>query len=231
MSPVRKTIFHIDDDVEILNLVKSVFEKRLSVNYQGFETVEDFLHAIKNKQPDLCIIDLNLTESLGAGFAVTKAIRNKAEGKMPIIVMSKRSHAKDISLALEFGASDFLAKPVDFDLLIEKVMYLLRGAESNMFPVHRIKKPVTGTLEVHLKPVMLDEAYLYVKSKFFILKNTTINMQHTLLSKIFGESKKDFLVHDCQLESHEGQYILKLIPKNPKDDYFDKIHRYLLEQT
>ncbi len=231
MSPVQKKIFHLDDDSEILTVVKSVFEKRMSVNYQGFETVEEFLNAVKKKQPDLCIIDLNLTESLGAGFAVTKAIRNKALGKMPIIVMSKRSHSKDISLALEFGASDFLAKPVDFDLLIEKAMYLLRGAESNLFPVHRIKKPIAGNLEVHLKPLMIDEAYLYVSSKFFILKNTSINFQHTLLTKIFGEATKEFLVHDCQLESHEGNYILKLIPKNPKDDYFDKINRFILERT
>lgn len=231
MAPVKKTIFHLDDDPEVLKLVKLVFEKRLSVSYQGFETVEAFLNAVKVKQPDLCIIDLNLTESLGAGFAVTKTIRKKAQGKMPIIVMSKRSHSKDISLALEFGASDFLAKPVDFDLLIEKVMYLLRGAESNMFPVHRIKKPVTGVLEVQLRPIMIDEAYLYVNSKFFILKNTTIRLQHTLLTKIFGEPKKEFVVHDCQLESHEGQYTLMLIPRDPKDDYFDKIHRYLLEHS
>ncbi len=231
MSPVQKTIFHLDDDAEILTVVKSVFEKRMSVNYQGFETVEKFLSAVKQRQPDLCIIDLNLTESLGAGFAVTKAIRNKALGKMPIIVMSKRSHSKDISLALEFGASDFLAKPVDFDLLIEKAMYLLRGAESNLFPVHRIRKPIAGTLEVHLKPVMIDEAYLYVSSKFFVLKNTAISLQHPLLSKIFGDAKKDFLVHDCQLESHEGTYILKLIPKNPTDTYFDKINRFILENT
>lgn len=231
MASERKIIYHLDDDPEILDFMKVVCTQRLKVEYLEFQTVESFLKAIKVKAPDLCIIDLNLEESPGAGFAVTKAIRNKASGKMPIIVMSRRSDPKDISLALDFGASDFLPKPVDIELLVEKVTYLLKGAENNSFPIHKMRNPIKGTLEVHLKPKMIDEVYLHMNSKFFVLKNTPVMVQHTIIKKIFGVPKKEFLVNDCQLESHDGSYSLRMLPKEPDDEYFEKIHRFILSMT
>tara|TARA_R110000868_G_scaffold110286_1_gene298998 strand:+ start:34194 stop:34892 length:699 start_codon:yes stop_codon:yes gene_type:complete len=228
ISLKNKTIYHLDDDPEVLTLVKIACQKRLGIEYKEFTTAESFLTALKQKTPDLCIIDLNLKESAGAGFMVTKAIRNRDIGKMPIIVMSRRSYAKDISLALESGASDFLPKPVDFDLLTEKITFLLKGAETNSFPMHKIKNPISANLEIHLRPLMVDEAYLYVSSKFFVLKNTKLIVKHTIVKKIFDEPSKEFVVHNCELESHDGSYTLKLIPKDPSDEYFEKIHRFLL---
>tara|TARA_R110000868_G_scaffold175888_5_gene413122 strand:- start:2481 stop:3176 length:696 start_codon:yes stop_codon:yes gene_type:complete len=231
MGLEKKVIYHLDDDPEVLALVKIACQKRLGIEYKEFTTVESFLTALKNRAPDLCIVDLNLKESAGAGFMVTKAIRNKGVGSMPIIVMSRRSYAKDISLALESGASDFLPKPVDFDLLSEKISFLLKGAETNSFPMHKIKNPISANLEIHLRPTMVDETYLYVSSKFFVLKNTKMIVKHTLIKKIFGEPTKEFVVHDCELENHDGSYTLKLIPKDPGDDYFEKLHRFLLLMT
>src|SRR5690606_31856708 len=185
--------------------------------YRAFVTVQDFLNAIKENTPDLCIVDLNLAESLGAGFAVIQAIRNKLGENMPVLVISRRSSAKDVSIALQVGASDFLPKPIDFSLFLEKVIYLLEGAEQNAFPFRKILHPIAGELEIELKPILIDEIYLHFESRFFVLRGTELTLTSDLMNRIFGQKEICLEVHDCRpLESGEA-YSLRMMAKNPSD--------------
>lgn len=223
-----KLIYHLDDDIEIHPPLAAICSKQLKLTYKAFTKIEDFLLAIKTKTPDLCIVDLNLAESLGAGFAVIQAIRKKFGGTMPIMVISRRSSAKDVSIALEVGASDFLPKPIDFSLFTEKMIYLLEGAEQNAFPFRKIVKPIPGKLEFHLQPILIDEVYIHLKSKFYVLRSTSLTLKHPLIKKIFDQDKVELEVHDCRPMEDGEAYSLRMIAKNPNEEYFDRLHRFLL---
>lgn len=124
-----------------------------------------------------------------------------------------------------------MPKPIDFSLLAEKVTYLLEGAEQNAFPFKKMLHPLAGQLELHLNPIMIDEVYIHLRSKFFVLRGTEIELKHTFIKSIFGKESITLGVHDCRpLESGDA-YSLRMIPKNPNEEYFDRLHRYLLQVT
>lgn len=230
MQSSMKVVYHLDDDPDIHLPVQMVCQKRLNLEHHSFTTVESFLKRIKEKAPDLCIVDINLMESVGAGFAVIQAIRNKFSGTMPILVVSRRSSSKDVSIALEVGASDFLPKPIDFSLLIEKITYLLEGAEQNAFPFKKIIHELHGELEFHLKPTLIDEVYIHMESSFYVLRSTPIRVKHEIINTIFGKPEIELIVHDCRLQENESTFSLRLIQRDPSDEYFDKIQRFLLSK-
>jgi len=114
-------------------------------------------------------------------------------------------------------------------LLAEKITYLLEGAEQNAFPFKKMLHPLPGKLELHLNPIMIDEVYIHMRSKFFVLRGTEIELKHELIKSIFGTESFTMAVHDCRPMETGDAYSLRMIPKDPTDEYFDRLHRYLLQ--
>lgn len=101
----EKLVLTIDDNPDFNKIVKAILEKN---NFKVITTTnaEKFLDNLKKISPDLCLIDLNLDKSMGEGFQLIKAIRNKKGFEIPLLVLSRRSSNDDISYALQVGATD-----------------------------------------------------------------------------------------------------------------------------
>jgi DNA-binding response OmpR family regulator len=121
----KPIILTVDDDEDFNVLMKKCLS-RLQVVVETTSNPETFLIRLKQLNPDLCIIDLNLDRNFGAGFQLIQAIRNKTSDSIPLIVMSRRSDGQDISTAFELGATDYIAKPLDDVLLLSKISQHLR---------------------------------------------------------------------------------------------------------
>jgi two-component system cell cycle response regulator DivK len=76
-------------------------------------------------QPDLILMDISLP--IMDGYQATRQIR-KNHLSLPIIGLSAHAMAGDAEKALEAGCSDYLTKPVDEDLLLEKISKYLPAA-------------------------------------------------------------------------------------------------------
>lgn len=75
-------------------------------------------HLIETRSPDLIILDLWMP--VLSGDYVLKSLRKNPETKdLPVIVISASREGQTI--ANQAGASDYLAKPFDFDELISKI--------------------------------------------------------------------------------------------------------------
>ena len=91
------------------------------------------LAQMERRQPDLLILDVMFPENSSAGFELARAIRHYHEKlrSVPILMLT----AVNAKFPLGFGAndidddwlpvSDFLGKPVDLDVLRNKVAKLL----------------------------------------------------------------------------------------------------------
>ena len=77
-------------------------------------------HAVR-----LVLLDINLGE--GSGFAVCKALRERAD--VPIWFLSARTSTEDQLLALGLGGDDYIPKPVTLSVLLAKVKAALRRLE------------------------------------------------------------------------------------------------------
>jgi len=84
-------------------------------------------------QPDLILLDLGLPG--GDGFLVLGRLATLLRTEAPVIVLSGRDPAENEARALSAGASVYLQKPADSDLLLATAQRLLaapweaRGAE------------------------------------------------------------------------------------------------------
>lgn len=76
--------------------------------------------------PDLVLMDLSLPRV--DGWEATRRLKaDAALARIPVIALSARAMPADVERARAAGCDDFLAKPVDEDLLYEKLVKYLGG--------------------------------------------------------------------------------------------------------
>ena len=95
-----------------LELIRSFLE---DAGYSNFIMVSDSREAVEvldETDPDILLLDLMMPEV--SGLEILAEIRNKRKFKyLPIIILTASSDPEDKIKALDLGATDFLAKPVD----------------------------------------------------------------------------------------------------------------------
>jgi DNA-binding response OmpR family regulator len=106
----------VDDDPGIVDAIGTFLE------YEGYQVSSSYsgntILNMKESFPDLLLLDIWLSGSDGRD--ICKQLKQKDDTKeIPIIMISA---SRDIGpSALDAGADDFLAKPFDMDVLIQKI--------------------------------------------------------------------------------------------------------------
>src|ERR1044072_6273495 len=126
-SPASKKILIVEDEHDILQLVKLYVEK------EGFRTVSamtgtEALRQVKQEKPDLIVLDLMLPEI--DGLEVCKRLRSAQETAMlPIIMLTAKAEETDQVIGLELGADYYVTKPFTPKALVARVKALLRRVD------------------------------------------------------------------------------------------------------
>jgi two-component system, OmpR family, alkaline phosphatase synthesis response regulator PhoP len=124
MLPRMKTVLVVDDERNIVELVRLYLEK------DGFAVTsasdgEQALVAFDRAEPDLVILDLMLPKM--DGFEVCRQIRRR--GDVPILMLTARSEDIDAIVGLELGADDYVTKPFNPRALLARVKAILRRTD------------------------------------------------------------------------------------------------------
>ena len=123
----KKEILIIDDDPDILTTLK----KRL--NKHGFEcttadTVNGGLTKLRDKVPDLVVLDLGFAGPNGTAFLENvRAYLPDGIEAPPILVLSCYNDREVIDLVLDEGAAGFISKPYDPAVLVSTIQGLLEA--------------------------------------------------------------------------------------------------------
>jgi DNA-binding response OmpR family regulator len=84
----------------------------------------DALRAIQLKEPDLVILDCTMPEL--SGLIVLREMRTSSTVyDTPVLVLTGRQGARDVELAYNQGADDYMTKPFDPEELVFRVEELL----------------------------------------------------------------------------------------------------------
>jgi DNA-binding response OmpR family regulator len=118
---MNPTILIIDDD-EKLNLLLKDFFKDFGFTTLTATHPEDGLKIIKQKSPDIIILDVMLPGM--NGFEVCKTVRKFSN--IPIIMLTAKGDLMDRVVGLELGADDYLAKPFEPRELVARIQSVLR---------------------------------------------------------------------------------------------------------
>ena len=105
-------IMIVDDEPINIDVVQAFLEEE---EYRNFVTVDDSTQAMKvleETRPDLLLLDLMMPEV--SGFDILSSVRAHPKFKhLPIIILTASTDTENKLLALDLGATDFLAKPLD----------------------------------------------------------------------------------------------------------------------
>jgi two-component system alkaline phosphatase synthesis response regulator PhoP len=117
-------ILVVDDDKEIVRLVKSYLERAGYFVISAYDG-ENALHALRREHPDLLILDLMLPDR--DGWDLTRLIRSDSSlADIPIIMLTARVDDSDKIVGLEIGADDYITKPFNPREVVARVRALLR---------------------------------------------------------------------------------------------------------
>ena len=121
-------IYIVEDDVNIRE-VESFALKNSGYTIEDFACAKDFFARIRDKVPDLVLLDIMLPDE--DGLEIVKKLRKKAETRMvPIIMVTAKTSEMDKVKGLDIGADDYLTKPFGVMELISRVKALLRRTQS-----------------------------------------------------------------------------------------------------
>ena len=117
-TPKKATILVIDDDRIAIDLIMETFNAAATV--LTALNRENGLEIAVNEQPDLILLDTMMGDVNGEGICSQFKSMPETEN-IPIIVLSSRHQIEDELDALDQGAIDFIAKPVETSILKARV--------------------------------------------------------------------------------------------------------------
>ncbi len=124
---MSKKILVVDDDASTVKLVGTVLTSHGYVVSTAVDGL-DALVKIKNETPDLVVLDIMMPEI--NGYDVCYQLRfNKDFEKTPIVLITSRPQELDDELGRKSDI-EYVPKPVNSKLLLEKIEYLLSKPKS-----------------------------------------------------------------------------------------------------
>lgn len=114
-----KTILNVEDNFENRLLVRRLLQMSGHHVIEA-ENAAQALDLLKNAQPDLILMDLNMPEV--DGYALTNHLRSMPNlAKTPIVAITANVMKGDREKALAAGCDDYIEKPIDVDTFLSRI--------------------------------------------------------------------------------------------------------------
>jgi two-component system KDP operon response regulator KdpE len=197
---MAKKILVVDDEPNFVSLV------RTTLTHKGYEVLtagegQEALQLLFAHKPDLVLLDVMMPKM--DGWQTCSRIREISD--VPIIMVTgKQKSEEDIVLGLDYGADDYLIKPVGSKELVARVRAILRRAE--LAPSVAAERKITYsdgllTADIAERKVILSGKQVKLTPTEFrlfalLLENAGRVLTHKqLLEKVWGWEYVDDIDH------------------------------------
>ena len=122
-------ILVVDDDATARLLMRAALRKagfEVTVAAGGAEALAQFGAA----RYDLVMLDVDMPEM--SGHEVCAAIRARGDALLPVVMVTGMDDVVSVEQAYHCGATDFIAKPINWGLIGHRVRYLLRAYQAGL---------------------------------------------------------------------------------------------------
>jgi putative two-component system response regulator len=114
----KKKIVAVDDNPENLGVLKNTLKEKYTV-FPVLSAAEMF-ELLEHVKPDLILLDVEMPEMSGHEAAKKlKADGNKKE--IPFMFLTSRNDEASIQKGFGLGAVDYIPKPIDVPVLLERI--------------------------------------------------------------------------------------------------------------
>lgn len=122
----QNSVVIVDDDAKLTKLLQTYFEKDGFTAWTVHEGY-DAMNLIKDKKPDIIILDLMLPGI--DGMEICRRLRRDSE--IPILMLTARDEETDRLIGLEMGADDYVTKPFSPREVVARAKAILRRSKRN----------------------------------------------------------------------------------------------------
>lgn len=113
----------VDDNpkgLEFLDLRLKSLGHRTTLAHNG----EVAVSVVERDRPDIVVLDVTMPEM--NGYQACRAIK-RIDAKIPVLILTAKTEPADRFWAMQSGANDFLNKPIDPAIVVQKITALLTG--------------------------------------------------------------------------------------------------------
>lgn len=119
----RQTIMVVDDNPDIVNIVKAILEGKGYNALTAYSGAELFA-CLEQQKPDLIILDIMMPEM--DGLQVLTRLKNASEtSSIPVILLTAKVQYEDVLGGYKLGADYYITKPFTSTQLINGINLLL----------------------------------------------------------------------------------------------------------
>ncbi len=122
-----KSVLIVDDSPELLKFLEKILVN-VGITITKAHTVTEAWQAIQTTAPHVIITDLEMAPESGFDF-LEKLRANPSYIRIPVIVLSSRGDRSAINQAMGLGAKEYVQKPLDASLILQKVKKLLHSSQ------------------------------------------------------------------------------------------------------
>jgi len=205
--PVVKKInvFIVDDNRELVHLLNEYISSQedmevVGVAHDGSECIE----MLKETTPDILLLDIIMPHLDGLG--VLEKLRESNYMSMPNVIMLTAFGQEDVTKkAVELGASYFVLKPFDMEMLVSNIRQV--SGKANSFVKSNTSSAVRNNTPVETKPKNLDasitsiiheigvpahiKGYMYLREAISMVYND-IELLGSITKVLYPEIAKKF---------------------------------------
>lgn len=209
-------ILVVEDDPGAAGLAKAAL---LRMGYQATLAGDGdtaFSLALEDR-PAAILLDLRIPPT--DGFTLCKQLKgHKDTCDIPIIVLSAHHSRDSVVKALEAGASDFLAKPLDPQVLMHKLGALLpeplvqpegdleSDDRDNRREYVRINQEAEGILHMALQVVDISEGGVGILGTSPAEAGSAMQLRSPLLEEVFAIPEVMIRIKYCRYAQAQGRY-------------------------
>ena len=126
-EPSQPHVLVVDDDAIMRGVAReSLAEAEFLVSEAENGVLA--MQVLENCRPDIILLDVMMPEM--DGFATASAVRQlPGYAVVPILIMTALDDLDSINRAYEVGATDFITKPINWVILVQRVRYMMRAVQ------------------------------------------------------------------------------------------------------
>ena len=175
----------VEDDMKIREELSKLL-KNNGYEIVAFNEFENIPLLIKNSAVNLVLLDINLP--FENGYEICRKI--KENNNIPIIFVTSRDSTEDEIMSIKVGGIDFITKPYDTIILLEKIKRAINLSNPMNF------KEITKkgyTLDLHLSLLKYDNKEIELTRNefrilyYFFMNDNRIISKEELLEKLWND--------------------------------------------
>lgn len=217
----------VDDDPDILRMG----EKILAQAGHKIQTAESALKAmdlLNNSSFDLLISDANMP--LYSGFELIQTVRSNPKlNHMSVIMLTGLRERKDVDKAVRVGVDDYIVKPLDPMLLVQKVNALIEKHQPSQKPeIHFSRESSASIAHMSLQVQMesISELGVVITTNLPLSVGQTLDLNAGFFTQL-GDTVPPLKVLSCVPVDSTMTFRLELQFLGAPESFLQKIRRYI----